>query len=461
METIIKESILYSDYIAIADDRDRKITYKELARRTKKLKSCMEERSLIFILCDRQMETVEFLYEILYLNLVPLLLDDEIDGGLLDNLLALYRPQYIYGRKSRDIHGGYVIKTEWDQHVLLKTGNFPYEIHRDVAVLMSTSGTTGSAKLVKLSYGNLRSNAEQVSGCMDIRPGQKGLHSSSFGHVYGLAFYIWHWYCGATILITGEPMLSSKFGEFYTREKVNNLGSTPYGYQILRRIGFWTPARLEYLHWAMSGGAPMPESEQKNMVSYMGDKFWIGYGMTETASALSCINLKRENGKWGSVGRPLKDVRIVADSGTGELIVKSRSVCMGYAENSRQLADGDRNHGILHTGDVVEIDEDGYIYLKGRIKRYVNMLGKRVSLDEVEAYLKNQYTGMEFACVGEENHITVFCAGKEKGLERYVPVLLDRVMKMPARLISCIALEKLPRSSSGKTAYDRLTRELE
>lgn len=453
---IVREEILYSDRTAITDAGGNKVTYKGLAEKAESFLSHMEERSLIYILCDKQMETVEFIYSMFYLNIVPLLLPEDIEKELVEKLIAHYRPQYIYCSKSSEISCLYQQEIELENHIVMKTSACQCDIHPDIAVLLSTSGSTGSSKLVKLSYDNLCSSAEQVCSCLDIQCGQKGISPLSMSYVYGLTFCIWHWYCGAELLVTDASILSSEFREFYKREKANNFAGTPYMYQMMQRIRFWDADTLATLHRAMSGGSQMLDSVQEEMISIMQDKFWIMYGQTECTGTILGMNFDKDNIKLGSIGRALKDVEAEADKKTGELILKSRNVSMGYVNNAGQLADGDVNQGVLHTGDVVYIDDDNCIYLRGRLNRYVKILGKRVSLDDIEKFLNNMIPDAGIACAGADDSIFVFYSGKIGELDRRVPDLLDCKMKIPKKFISCFYVEEIPRNSSGKIMYAKL-----
>lgn len=456
MRKIIKNEILLSDYVAIKNDQGQFITYKELGIKAAELSACIGKRSLIFLLCDHHMETVEFLYEVLYLSMVPLLLSDDIGTELLENLIRIYRPQYIYCSQRYELNEKYHYQIKFHEHALLKTDEKPYAIHPDVAVLLSTSGTTGSAKLVKLSYKNLSDNAEQWCRRMHMGSGQKGLSPLSFSYVYGFIFYIWHWYCGATMLVTEESILSRKFSEFYIREEAEHFAGTPHIYQMLHRIQFWDEQKLATLHWAASAGTQMSEADQSRMVDLMGDKFWILYGQTECAGLISGMNFERHQIKMGSVGKVLENAGAWIEKETNELILKGESICMGYANDARQLALGDVNHGILHTGDTGWIDEDGCIYLKGRMSRYVKVLGKRVSLDDIETYLGNKIQGVEFACIGTDDHITVFHTDGIDSLNKQISVLLDLNMKIPGKFVFCRYVEAIPRNSAGKIRYRQL-----
>lgn len=460
MKTVMREEVFLSESTAIADDKGNRVTYKELAQKAERVREQVEERSLVFLLCDHQIETLEFLYTMLSLNRVPLLLASDIDEEMLDHLIEVYRPSYIYFGRRQDILKHHYQERALKNHILAATGLTGYPLHPELALLLSTSGTTGSAKLVKLSYENLYDSAERMCQHLGLRSGQKGLSPLPLNHVYGLMFYIWHWHCGAAVLVTEEMAISRKFHDFYVKEKINNFAATPYTYRMLQRIRFWDPEKIAYLHCATSGGAPMPEKEQKELVSVMGKKFWNMYGTTETASTVLVMNFNRESRKWGSVGKPVGKVEAEIEAGTNELIIKGKSVCMGYAEDGGRLAEGDINRGILHTGDIASEDGDGYLYIKGRRNRYVKILDRRTSLDEIERYLNNQYVGAEFTCIGRDDRVFLFYTGVETAPEKEILALLDHKMKIPSRFISFARLEQMPRKETGKTDYRELERRI-
>lgn len=458
MKAIVRKEVLRSEAIAISDGKGKKISYRELGEKAEKLASHIKERSLVFLLCDHQMETLELIYMTLYLNRVPLLLSADIDDKLLDNLISLYRPSYIYCSKSHKKAGIYTScpGMDLDSHVLLKTDYDKCDIHPDVALLLSTSGTTGSAKLVKISYNNLYDNSEYVDRHLAMESGQRGLSPLPVNHTYGLAFCLWHWHCGATLYVSDEMVIGKNFRELFIRAKINNFAATPYVYDMLKRVCFWDEQTMEHLNYAMSGGGQMSEQNQIELVGLMKGKFWIMYGQTECTCIIAGMNFDVNSIKRRAVGKAFDNMEPTIDGDTGELIIKSKSVCLGYASCREDLANGDENHGIMHTGDVAHIDEDGCIYLHGRLTRYVKILDKRVSLEDIEQYLCNEFPDMEFACAGRDNYIVIGYTGTELDRGNAVKTILDRSMKIPKKWIICCWMAEIPRYDTGKINYRKI-----
>ncbi|MCD7837107.1 MAG: AMP-binding protein, partial [Lachnospiraceae bacterium] len=362
---VIRPEIIHSDYIAMKDDKGNCLTYEELYQRAQLLKDTLEERSLSFILCDFAMETAELIYEVLSSNRVPLLLSADINPVFLDKLADKYMPQYIWCKKEHPYtKKEYIVVKERESHVILKMTDKRIKIHPDVALLLSTSGSTGSAKLVKLSYENLYNNAEYACKHCEINATRKAITNLPLNYTFGLCFCLWHWNCGAAVLFSQHSILSKQYSVFFEQEKVTDFAAVPYTYQMLDKINFWNDSKKKYLNMVMVGGAKITNELLEKMVSKLGDKFWIGYGQTECTCIVSGTNFINKHIKYGTIGKAFENMHISLDQETNELIIKSKSVCMGYAYEGKQLADGNVNGFVLQTGDVAEIDEEGYIYLK-------------------------------------------------------------------------------------------------
>lgn len=451
----IRKEVILSNNVAIRDDKKKEITYKELYYESEQIADLIEERSLVFVLCDHHIETLAFIYEVILQNRVPLLLSGDISQEFLERYIGLFRPSYIYCSSLHKIKEGYDCLLEMKAHVLLSTKEEKIELHSDLALLLCTSGTTGSPKLVKLSYENLYNSFKYVGSYFDISQEQVGISASPINFIFGIGVCFLHWHCGATILTTEYPIFSLEFNQFFTSERVNNFAAVPFIYQTLNRIGFWNNEKLGNLHWAMTGGAQMSETEIKNMISILGDKFWMVYGQTECVGTVLGINYKKEESKISSIGRPLEHIDISLDNKTDELVIHTKAVCMGYATCAEELKLGDVNHGIWHTGDVAYIDEDGYFYLKGRIARFIKILGNRISLDEIERYLKEKYNEIEFACIGVDDKIEIYHSGDIKR-NKEITILLSEIFKIPEKFVSCYIISEIPRTESGKIQYVKL-----
>lgn len=146
----------------------------------------------------------------------------------------------------------------------------------------------------------------------------------------------------------------------------------------------------------ISGGAPL-DIEIAKYLETLGIKIYEGYGLSEASPVVS-MNVDGAS-KLGSVGKPIPDVHVKIDKETGELLVKGDNVMKGYYGNPELTAETIDSDGWLHTGDIAEIDKDGFIFITGRIKNMIVLNGgKKVFPEEVEAILA-QSSIIQEACV--------------------------------------------------------------
>ena len=134
------------------------------------------------------------------------------------------------------------------------------------------------------------------------------------------------------------------------------------------------------------------------------------------------------------------------------MIFEGPNVCMGYAECMEDMAKGDENHGILHTGDMARRDNDGFYYITGRLKRFVKIWGNRCNLDATEQLVKKLTTSC--ACVGVDDKITVFVT--QEGLDEQIKAYLVEKTGLNARAFDVKVIGEIPTMASGKLDYHRM-----
>ena len=136
----------------------------------------------------------------------------------------------------------------------------------------------------------------------------------------------------------------------------------------------------------------------------------------------------------------------------GELVYEGPNVSLGYAERRADLAKGDENHGVLHTGDVARRDVDGYYYITGRMKRFVKVWGNRCNLDAIEQLAKSVYA--DVACVGEDDHIVIVTT--KDGIQNELLNLLVRKTGFNSSAFQVYSMDAIPKNESGKVQYAKL-----
>lgn len=445
---------------ALADAFGRARSYGELEQLSEEYLQTIPERSLVFILCDYHMDTVTFYYCMMNNHVVPLLLDKKIDKEMLENLISIYQPQYVWMEKERVLEfTNFRIVQEYEKHGLFYTFYGQYEMYENLALLLTTSGSTGSPKLVRISNKNLIVNMNSTMELLDICETDRGITVLPMTYCYGLSLLHMHWRKGATIFLNEWPVIHGRFWEYLKRSEITNFQGVPYTYEMLDKIGF-LEKQYSSLRFLTQAGAKLPENRQKLFGEKLAEKgidFFILYGQTEATTYLSGYLSGKNSTKIGSIGKPMAGMRAYlseAENGIGELAFQSESVALGYAEKQEDLRKKDENHGKLRTGDLAFIDSEGYIFIRGRIKRMIKMLGVRFNLDEIEAMLIKNFSCNEFACAGVDNELYIYYVGEldEDAAKRFCS---DK-MHLYAQMLHFVRLEKIPRNETGKIAYVEL-----
>lgn len=178
-------------------DRTASLTYAQAEDFCKELSVHLTARSVIFILCTNSIGSVLGYLASISNKTVPVLLSASIDKNLFKRLYDLYDPQYLW--MPKDLHKDCVIESYFESYgyKLIKTEFKDYPIDKDLALLMSTSGSTGSPKLVRLSYKNLISNAQAISSYLKITSIERAITSLPMNYSYGLSVINSHLIKGA------------------------------------------------------------------------------------------------------------------------------------------------------------------------------------------------------------------------------------------------------------------------
>ncbi len=454
----LRETDTIKDRIAIEDKDQKRLTYSELDALSKAYLWKIPERAVVFILCDYHMDTVAFYYCMMNNHVVPLLLDRELDTQLLEDLIRVYHPQFLWIPKSRGIFSErYVSVEESDEHVLLATEWPTYPLYEHLALLLTTSGSTGSQKLVRISYENLISWSNAMISALRLREDDKAITTLPMNYCYGLSVMLMHWMAGATVCVTALSVLNVGFWDFLAKSKATNFAGVPFTYKMLEKIHF---LEKEYpsLRFLTQAGGKLSEEKQMLFGRELGSKgieFYITYGQTEGVCLMTYVPCRHVTEKLGSIGIAVDGLSAyVEGEPLGELMIEGGCVSLGYAGGWADLAKGDENKGILHTGDLAYMDEDGYIYLKGRKRRFIKLLGIRVSLDEVESILNKEFPDCEFACTGEDDCLKIYGAG-DVAMDAVSDVCRRR-LGMERKMLMVSMVDKLPRNSSGKLLYSEL-----
>lgn len=421
-------------------------------------------KSLIALICDNSYLAVICYLAALRSGNSVLLLNYSTDELLLKKLIMTYKPEFIIQTNSNFSFENYKKEdSPVNGMILLKSQiNCNSEIFNDTAVLLSTSGTTGSPKLVRLSYKNIQSNAESIASYLNLNDSEIAITSMPMSYSYGLSVINSHILAGAKIVLTNETIAQKNFWDLFKEFSCTSYAGVPYNYFILERLRFERMSLPSLRYITQAGGKLAPEKIEffYNISNAKNFKFFVMYGQTEATARISYVPYERLGEKIGSAGIPIPAGKIEIMDGdkllktgeNGEVVYSGPNVMLGYAENREELANGDELEGTLRTGDIGYLDSDGYLFITGRLKRFIKVLGQRINLDEVEKFLENNLS-LQVALPVSDDEIYIMIESDNKKVQIKASELVSKTYGFHHSLIKTKCIPKIPVNSSGKKDY--------
>lgn len=443
-------------------DGERTLSYGEMLDQANNVATHAQKRTLVVFIATNTIDSLVGYVGFLQNGIVPLMVGDAIDEKSFERILWSFKPEYVWCSKSFFYEGRAI--AEYGDYRLFETGlNSGLGMHPELALLLTTSGSTGSQKYVRLSYKNIKSNASSIVQYLGIMRCDRAITTLPFSYSYGISIINSHLLAGASLILTDAGLFDRRFWSLLNEYHASTFGGVPYTYSMLKRLHF-EHMELPSLRYITQAGGRLGEVLHEEFARICADKgidFVVMYGQTEGTARLSYLPSSQSLEKIGSIGMAIPGGRfyLIDDDGrqifepgvTGELFYEGENVSMGYASNRDNLLLGDERKGRLATGDYAQFDEDGFYRIVGRKKRFLKIFGNRVNLDEVEAILSE--FGFMTACVGSDDNMVVFL---EKGdaNEALQCLTVKTGLNKTAFRVSRIAA--LPRNDSGKILYSEL-----
>lgn len=453
----------YGDEIALVTERESMISYQELVRRADTLAEQIGRRCLVFLICKNTEESVIGYVGCLRNEIVPVMIHAEMDTKLVEQLIDSYHPAYIWGPAEDSFSGEELYQEQ--TYCLRKTGlEEDYELGENLALLLTTSGSTGSPKFVRQTRKNIQSNTDSIITYLNILPTDRAITTLPMSYTYGLSILNTHLCRGARIILTEATLLNQAFWKLCKSQEATTFGGVPYTYEILKKLRFGKMELPSLRYLTQAGGKLVKElAEEFNAIcEEKGIQLIIMYGQTEATARMSYLPWKDARRKAGSIGIAIPGGRFSLIDGNGkeitepdkvgEMVYFGENVTLGYAESRYDLAKPDENHGVLYTGDMARRDEEGFFYVVGRKKRFLKLFGNRVNLDEVENLLKKE--GIENVCTGRDDRLVIFITDSEQ--EKKTVDFLTNHTGISRGGFVVKQIEEIPRSESGKVLYSAL-----
>jgi len=443
----------------------------DLGRRAERLAQVLRrsDKALVFaFMANRTASVVGYLASVLADHAVALL-DAGLPADRAAALIAAYAPDFILteaGPVTDAIPAPWqVLAVDEPGLVLFARPGGGGAIHPDLAVLLSTSGSTGSPKFVRLSGAAIRHNAAAIADRLAIGAGEVALAHLPLHYSYGMSVLNSHLLAGAAVAVTGEPIVGDAFWQVARAAGATSLAGVPYHYDALRRLDLDRLDVPTLVTLTQAGGrAPDRLIEWLHgLMARRGGRCFVMYGQTEASPRMTTLPAEALPAKLGSVGPALPGGRIeIVDpvdqsplpSGTvGEVVYHGPNVMMGYATSRADLARGDECGQRLRTGDRGSLDADGCLFLAGRAGRIGKVMGTRVDLDQVETLLDG--FGRVAAVEVDERLMVTLTGASTETMAAAKQALLARVA-VPAAAVRIRTLDSLPLTASGKIDYPAL-----
>nr|WP_260859879.1 AMP-binding protein [Streptomyces cupreus] len=335
-----------------------------------------------------------------------------------------------------------------------------HELHPDLALLLSTSGSTGSPKLVRLSYDNLQANAESIATYLDIREDDRAATSLPMHYCYGLSVINSHLLRGAGLVLTDLSVADDAFWDLFRAARATTFAAVPYTFDLLDRIGF-ADLSLPHLRYITQAGGRLAPDRVRHYAELGRREGWdlyVMYGQTEATARLAYLPPHLATTHPSAIGIPIPGGSFHLEphpdwptEATGELVYSGPNVMLGYAEHPRDLALGRTTHD-LHTGDIARRTPDGLYEIVGRNNRFAKILGLRIDPERVEALLARH--GFRALCAGRDDELVVAVSDVGGPAPETVRRIVTGECGLPARAVAVHVLPELPRLATGKPDYE-------
>lgn len=439
---------------ALIDEWGTLLTYADLVTQCSHLEQKLgKEKKLILILCKNNAETLIGYLASLRGHHTAILIDATSSDKFIATLIEQYQPDYLW----QEHEGSY-------QLLPCQPAKLRPRLHEQLALLLTTSGSTGSPKLVRLSKNNLHANAQSISNYLKLSAKERPITTLPLHYSYGLSVINSHLLVGACILLTQASVAQKEFWDFFKQHSATSLAGVPYTYEMLLKFRLLQLPLPSLTYLTQAGGGLQPQTRQAliSIAEQKKIKLFIMYGQTEATARIAYLPFEMLSNKKNSIGIAIpqgtltlmdSEKKLITQAHCeGEIIYQGSNVMMGYANNIEDLAQADLLQGTLHTGDLGYFDEEGYFYITGRLKRFLKLYGNRFNLADIENQLNTQ--NFACACCGVDDHlfIATTTADAKESIKHYV----IEQYKLHHSSVTVHELTTFPYNSQGKILYHKL-----
>jgi long-chain acyl-CoA synthetase len=453
--------------IAIIDSVYSNLTYKQILKETDKIKKKIKKRSLVLIISENSLGSLLAYIFCIINNHVGIIVDSKTEKKNILKIFKSYQPQYTFlSKKNIFILQKVCFEkyTFFDQSLMKNKSNKKININKDLSLLLSTSGSMGSIKFVKLSKNNLKHNTDSIISYLKINKKDSAITSLPISYSYMISIINTHFEVGGSIVISKYSLIEKEFWKIFRKSKITSFNGVPYSYEILQKIGFKN-IRIDTLKYLTHAGGKIENDRLKKINKFCKKnklEFFSMYGQTEASPRISYLKPEFSEKKIGSIGKGIPGIKILLldDSGKeilepfveGQIICKGKNVFMGYSKNLNDLKEPNEESYELKTGDLGYFDKDGFFYISSRLSKIAKIFGYRVDIGELESRMNTK--GYKIACLSDDKKIFIFF---EKNYNKIKLInVISKITNLNIRSFELIKLKYFPRTLNNKISYNEL-----
>jgi acyl-CoA synthetase (AMP-forming)/AMP-acid ligase II len=446
--------------IALVNEKNYKFTYEEIYNESKIFGSIIKNNSISVIIAKNNIECLIGYISLIILNRTTILIDENFSKNFLNKIIKKYKVNYIYApEQTKNNFKNFNTIYKKNNYFIFETNNkINNKINKMNLLLLTTSGSTQSPKLVRLSNSNLSENTNNIVKYLSIKKEHTTITTMPFAYSYGLSILNSHLQVGAKIVVNNYSVFNEQFWKLVKLNKVISFGGVPKFYENLKRLNF-NNLNLYNLKYLTQAGGKMDEDVLKffgKICKQKKIKFYIMYGQTEASPRMSYLNWKDFFSKLGSIGKPLDSCkfRIINNKNkiinknyySGQLVFYGKNVSLGYAKNFDDLLKGNINNGKLFTGDIAFKDKDDFYFITGRKNRISKIFGLRLDLDDIEKFLKKN--NIISKCEIDNKILKILVINKYSS--RHIKSIVSKFLNINVNYILVTRVKKYPRQNIFK-----------
>jgi acyl-coenzyme A synthetase/AMP-(fatty) acid ligase/peptidoglycan/LPS O-acetylase OafA/YrhL len=438
---------LHGDRPALLDEDGRIISYAALARMADD-SGFSGARRLVLLAIDNSIEATAAYIGALRAG-HAVILTGAASGPAFQQLIDRYSPEIVWTR---------------DRGLVVRAAQPEVGLHPDLALLLSTSGSTGSAKLVRLSADAVDANARAIRAYLGIDTRARAISTLPPSYSYGLSVLNSHLAAGAAVILSDRSVADPDFAELVERLGATSMAGVPYTYQLLITCGLIDRLPPSIRTLTQAGGQLAPDLVERVRVAAeaQGARLFVMYGQTEATARMAFVPPAMLRAHADCIGQPIPGGRfelVDPDTGApaeraGELVYRGPNVMMGYAQAREDLERG-RDIEALSTGDLAERVAPDLYRITGRKSRFIKIFGLRIALDEVEREAARR--GWTVVATGDDSRLVVASERDRDAAE--IARALAGHFNLPAGRVVGIHVQALPRLANGKIDYGALLAE--